>query len=152
MTQLRPQNLNKEDIEENTSFQFIIYWHSHKNVSYLRRDRAAFALQAHPDGLQSFDLLVQPTVDVAQVEQRVARDLAQQIAGEVADVVLAEVPLPQHSAGNDRLRVLVAALAEVAAQVFTVAQALDVIWTRGQEAFYHSEGYVRSQNLTETGN
>lgn len=143
MTQLRPKNLNKKDIEENTSFYFIIYWDSHKNTSYFRRDRAVFVPQAHPDGLQSFDLLVQPTVDVAQVEQRVARDLAQQIAGEVADVVLAEVPLPQHSARNDRLRVLVAALAEVTAQVFTVAQALDVIWTR-QDTCYDSKGYVCS--------
>lgn len=83
-------------------------------------DGEVSVLRAHPDGLQSFDLLVQPAVDVVQVEQRVPGDLAQQVAGEVADVVLAEVPLPQHPGGNDRLSVLVAALAEVTAQVLTV--------------------------------
>lgn len=102
----------------------------------------------HPDGLQTFDLLVQPAVDVAQVVQRVARYLAQQIAGEVADVVLAEVPLPQHPAGNDRLRVLVAALAEVTAQVFTVTQPLDVIWTRRQKPSYDGKADIRSGRTT----
>jgi len=82
---------------------------------------------AHPDDLQSFVLLVQATVDVIGVEQRVSCDLAQQVPGEVADIVLAEVPLPQHSAGNNRLGVLMATLAEVAAEVFTVTQALDII-------------------------
>lgn len=57
-------------------------------------DYAVSVPWAHPDGLQTFDLLVQPTVDVAQVEQWVSRNLAQQIAGEVADVELAKVPLP----------------------------------------------------------
>lgn len=84
-------------------------------------------LCAHPDGLQSFDLLVQATVDIIRVEQRVSSDLAQQVPGKVADVVLAEVPLPQDSAGNHRLGVLMAALAEVPPEVFTVAQSLDVI-------------------------
>lgn len=82
----------------------------------------------NPDDLQSFVLLVQATVDVIGVEQRVSCDLAQQVPGEVADVVLAEVPLPQHSAGNNRLGVLMATLAEVTAEVFTVTQALDIIW------------------------
>lgn len=128
MTQLRPQNLNKKNIEENTPSLFT----GIHAKSYCLRHYAVFVPRAHPDGLQSFDLLVQPAVDVAQVEQRVSCDLAQQITGEVADVVLAEVPFPQHPAGNDRLRVLVAALAEVTAQVFTVTQALDVIWTSRQ--------------------
>lgn len=84
-------------------------------------------LCAHPYGLQSFDLLVQSAVDVTGVEQRVSGNLAQQVPGEVADVVLAEVPLPQHSAGDHRLGVLMAALAEVTAEVFTITQSLDVI-------------------------
>lgn len=82
----------------------------------------------NPDGLQSFDLLVKAAVDVVGVEQRVSGDLAQQVPGKVADVVLAEVPLPQHPAGNHRLSVLMAALAEVSAEVFTVTQSLDIIW------------------------
>ena len=84
-------------------------------------------LWAHPDGLQSFVFLVQAAVDVIGVEQRVSGDLAKQVPRKVADIVLAEVPLPQHSAGNHRLRVLMAALAEVTAEVFTVTQSLDVI-------------------------
>lgn len=86
----------------------------------------------HPDILQSFVLLVKVAIDVVGVEQGVPGDLAEQVAGEVTDVVLAEVPLPQHTAGDHRLCVLVAALAEVAAQVFTVAQSLDVVCS-GQE-------------------
>lgn len=82
----------------------------------------------NPDSLQSFDLLVQASVDVAGVEQRVSGDLAQQVPGKVADIVLAEVPLPQHSGRNHRLGILMAALAEVTAEVFTVTQSLDIIW------------------------
>lgn len=86
---------------------------------------------AYPYRLESFNLLVQVDVDVTGVEQRVSGNLAQQIASKVADVVFAEVPLPQHPAGNHGLRVLVAALAEVAAEVLAVAQPLDVIYNRG---------------------
>ena len=45
-----------------------------------------------------------------------------------SDVVFAEVPLTEHAARHYRLGVLVAALAEVAAQVLAVAQSLDVVW------------------------
>lgn len=82
----------------------------------------------NPDGLQSFDLFIQATVDVTGVEQRVSGDLAQQVPGEVADIVLAEVPLPQHSAGNNGLSVLMAALTEITAEVFAVTQSLYIIW------------------------
>lgn len=82
----------------------------------------------NPDGLQSFDLFIQAAVDVTGVEQRVSGDLAQQVPGKVADIVLAEVPLPQHSAGNDRLSILMAALTEITAEVFAVTQSLDIIW------------------------
>lgn len=90
-------------------------------------------LCTHPDSLQCFNLFVQATVDVIGVEQRVSRDLAQQVPGKVADIVLAKVPLSQHSAGNHCLGVLVAALAEVTAEVFTVTQSLNIIWV-GKEA------------------
>ncbi len=101
-------------------------------------------LCAHPDSLQSFDLLVQAAVDVIGVEQRVSRDLAQQVPGKVADIVLAEVPLPQHSARNHHLCVLMAALAEVTAEVFTVTQSLDIIWSVDRQQ-KHKEG--RGENL-----
>lgn len=81
----------------------------------------------NPDRLQGFDLLVQATVDVTWVEQRISGNLAQQVPGKVADVVFAEVPLPEHSAGNNGLGVLVAALAEVTAEVLAVTQSLDVV-------------------------
>lgn len=84
-------------------------------------------LLTHPDRLQGFDLLVQATVDVTRVEQRVSGNLAQQVPGKVADVVFAEVPLPEHSAGNNRLGILVAALAEVTAEVLAVTQPLYVV-------------------------
>lgn len=86
---------------------------------------------AYPHRLQSFNLLVQVDVDVVGVEQRVSGDLAQQISCKVADVVFAKVPLPQHPAGNYGLRVLVAALAEVAANVLAVAKPLNVIYNGG---------------------
>lgn len=82
----------------------------------------------NPDSLQSFVLLVQATVDVIGVEQRVSSDLAQQVPSKVADIVLAEVPLPQHSSRNHGLGVLMAALAEVTAEVFTVTQSLNIVW------------------------
>lgn len=84
-------------------------------------------LSPYPYSLQSFVLLVKATVDVSGVEQRVSSNLAQQVSGKVADVVLAEVPLHQHSAGNHRLGILMAALAEVAAEVFTVTQSLNIV-------------------------
>lgn len=82
----------------------------------------------NPDSLQRFGLLVQAAVDVTRVEQRVSSNLTQQVPGKVADVVLAEIPLHQHSAGNHRLGVLMTALAEVTAEVFTVTQSLNIIW------------------------
>lgn len=92
-----------------------------------------YCLWTHPDRLQRLDLLVQAVVDVTWVEQRVSWNLAQQVSGEVADVVLAEVPLSENSAGYDRLGVLVAALAEVAAEVLAVSQSLDVVWGEGSQ-------------------
>lgn len=89
------------------------------------------SFSAYPHRLKSFNLPVQVIVDVTGVEQRVSGDLAQQIPSEVADVVFAEVPLPQHPAGNHGLRILVAALAKVAAEVLAVAQPLDVIYNGG---------------------
>lgn len=82
----------------------------------------------NPDRLQSFYLLVQATVDVTGVKQWISGNLAQQVPRKVADIVLAEVPLPQHSARNHCLGILMAALAEVTAEVFTVTQSLDIIW------------------------
>lgn len=84
-------------------------------------------LATHPDSLQSFKLFVQATVDIIGVEQWVSSNLAQQVPGKVADIVLAEVPLHQHSAGNHHLGVLMTALAEVTTKVFTVTQSLNII-------------------------
>lgn len=77
--------------------------------------------------VERLDLAVEGGVDVLHVEERVTPDLAQQILGEIADIVFAEVPFAQDAAGDDHLRVLMAALTEVLAQVFTVAHALDVV-------------------------
>lgn len=74
----------------------------------------------NPNSLQRFVFLVQPAVDIVEVEKRISRNLAQQVSGKVADIVFAEVPLPQHPAGNDCLSVFMTALAEVPAEVFTV--------------------------------
>ena len=76
---------------------------------------------AYPDCLQCFDFLVKAAVDIIGVEQGVPGDLAQEVPGKVADVIFAEVPLPQDSAWHHRLGVLVATLAEVTAQVLTIA-------------------------------
>lgn len=87
--------------------------------------------QSYPHSLQCLDLPVEGAVDVVEVEEGIPGDLAEQVSGEVADVVLAEVPLPEHSAGHHGLGVLVAALAEVSAQVLAVAQSLYVVCVRG---------------------
>lgn len=84
-------------------------------------------LQTHPYSLQRFDFLVQATVDVIGVKQRISGNLAQQVPGKVADIVFAEIPLPQHSTGNHSLRVFMAALTEVTAEVFTVTQSLNIV-------------------------
>lgn len=82
---------------------------------------------AYPHLVERLHLPVQGRIDILHVEERVAPDLAQQVFGEVAHVVLAEVPLAQDAAGDDCLGVLVAALAEILPQVLTVPQSLDVI-------------------------
>lgn len=89
---------------------------------------------SYPHLVEGLHLPVQGRIDILHVEERVTPDLAQQIFGEVAHVVLAEVPLAQDAAGDDRLGILVAALAEILPQVLAVPQPLDVIWPspRGQ--------------------
>lgn len=82
---------------------------------------------SHPDLVEHLDLPVEGAVDVLHIEERVIADLSEQVLGKVADVVLAEVPFAQNAAGDDRLGILVAALAEVLAQVLTVPQPLDII-------------------------
>lgn len=71
---------------------------------------------------------VEGRINILHIKEGVTPDLAQQVFGEVAHAVLAEVPLAQDAAGDDHLGVLVAALAEVLPQVLAVPQPLDVIW------------------------
>lgn len=82
----------------------------------------------NPRSLQMFNFLVETSVDVIGVEQWVSSNLAQQVTGKVADIVLAEVPLPQYSTGNHCLGVLMAALTEVPAKVLAVTQSLNIVW------------------------
>lgn len=84
--------------------------------------------RSYPDLIEQLDLPIEGTVYVLHVEERIIPDLNEQVLGEIADVVLAEVPLAQKPAGDDHLCILVAALAEVLAQVLTVPQSLDIIW------------------------
>lgn len=77
--------------------------------------------------IEQLDLPIEGTVDVLHIEERVVPDLNEQVLGEIADVVLAEIPLAQNAAGDNHLGILVAALTEVLAQVLTVPQPLDVI-------------------------
>ena len=78
--------------------------------------------------IEQLDLPIESTVDVLHIEERVIPDLNEQILGEIADIVLAEVPLAQNPARDNHLGILVAALTEVLAQVLTVPQPLDIIW------------------------
>lgn len=77
--------------------------------------------------IEQLDLPIEGTVDVLHIEERVVPDLNEQVLGEIADVVLAEIPLAQNAAGDNHLGILVAALTEVLAQVLTVPQPLDII-------------------------
>lgn len=83
--------------------------------------------RSHPDLVEQLDLPVEGAIDVLHIEERIIPDLNEQVLGKVADIVLAEVPLSQNAAGDDRLGILVTALAEVPAQVLTVPQPLDII-------------------------
>lgn len=83
---------------------------------------------SYPHLVESLHFLVQGRIDSLHVEEWVTPDLAQQVFGEVAHIVLAEVPLAQDVAGDDGLGVLMAALAEILAQVLAVPHPLDVIW------------------------
>lgn len=78
--------------------------------------------------IELLDLSIEGTVDVLHIEKRIVPDLKEQVLGEIADVVLAEVPLAQNPAGDDHLGILMAALTEVLAQVLTVPQPLDIIY------------------------
>lgn len=80
-----------------------------------------------PNLVEQLDLPVEGAIDVLHIEERIIPDLNEQVLGKVADVVLAEVPLAQNAAGDGHLGVLVAALAEVLAQVLTVPQPFDII-------------------------
>lgn len=82
---------------------------------------------SYPDLIEQLDLPVEGAIDVLHIEKRIIPDLNEQVLGEVADGVLAEVPLAQNAAGDDHLGVLVAALTEILAQVLTVPQPLDII-------------------------
>lgn len=70
---------------------------------------------SHPDLVEQLDFPVEGAIDVLHIEERVIPDLQEQVLGEVADVVLAEVPFAQDAAGDGHLGVLMAALAEVLA-------------------------------------
>lgn len=78
--------------------------------------------------IEQLDLPIEGTVDVLHIEKRIVPDLNEKVLGEVADIVLAEVPLAQNPAGDDHLGIFMAALTEVFAQVLTVPQPLDIIW------------------------
>lgn len=82
--------------------------------------------------IEQLDLPIEGTVDVLHIEERVVPDLKEQVLGEIADIVLAEVPLAQNPAGDDHLGIFMAALTEVLAQVLTVSQPLDIIWKNQQ--------------------
>lgn len=82
---------------------------------------------SYSDLIEQLDLPIEGAVDVLHIEEGIIPDLNEQVLGKVADIVLAEVPLAQNPAGDDHLGVLVAALAEVLAQVLTVPQPLDII-------------------------
>lgn len=82
---------------------------------------------SHPDLVEQLDFPVEGAIDVLHIEERIIPDLNEQVLGKVADAVLAEVPFAQNAAGDNRLGILMAALAEVLAQVLTVPQPLDII-------------------------
>jgi hypothetical protein len=77
--------------------------------------KARLVQLSHPDLVKQLDLPVECAIDVLHIEERIIPDLQEQVLGEVADIVLAEVPFAQNAAGDDHLGVLVAALAEVLA-------------------------------------
>lgn len=78
--------------------------------------------------IEQLDLPIEGAVDVLDIEEWIIPDLNEQVLREIADIVLAEVPLAQNPAGDNHLGVLMATLTEVLAQVFTVPQPLDIIW------------------------
>lgn len=78
--------------------------------------------------IEQLDLPIEGAVDVLDIEEWIIPDLNEQVLREIADIVLAEVPLAQNPAGDNHLGVLMAALTEVLAQILTVPHPLDIIW------------------------
>lgn len=79
-----------------------------------------------PEPVEFFHLVVQSFSDTGEVEQRLMPNRVQQLFGEITDRMPAEIPAGQDSTGDDGLHAAVAAVAEIPAQIFTVAQFLDV--------------------------
>ena len=79
---------------------------------------------AHRDSVQLSGLGTQAAADVQHVEKGLVPYTVQQVLGEVADVVLPEVPPGEDARGDAGLGVGVAAVTEVLAQVFAVPQPL----------------------------
>lgn len=90
-------------------------------------------MAAHPHSVQFLGLGVQAVADVHQVEDRLMPYVVQQAFGEVADVVLPEVPHPEDPGGNAGLRVRVAAVAEVLPQVFAIPEPLHELCRGAQD-------------------
>lgn len=79
---------------------------------------------AHPHSVQFLDLGVQAVADAQQIENGLGPQTVQQPFGEIADVVLPEVPRGQDPRRDAALCVDVAAVTEVLAQVVAVPEPL----------------------------
>lgn len=49
--------------------------------------------RSYPDLIEKLDLPIEGTIDVLHVEERIIPDLNEQVLGEVADIIFAEIPL-----------------------------------------------------------
>lgn len=85
---------------------------------------------AHPHSVQLLGFRVEAAADVQQVEDGLVPYAVQQPFGEVADGVLPEVPQLEDAGRDAGLGMAVAAVAEILAQVFAVAQPPHELWGR----------------------
>lgn len=95
---------------------------------------------AHPHSVQLLGLRIQAVADVQQVEDGLVPYAIQQPFGEIADIVPPEVPHPEDAGRDARLRVRVAAVTEILAQVFAVPEPL--------HKFCRTHGRMSTDHLT----
>lgn len=69
----------------------------------------------YPHSLQVLHFLVQATVDIVEVEQRILGNFSQQVSGKVTDVIFTEIPFTEDAPWHHGNCIFMATLTEIPA-------------------------------------